>query len=96
MACRACWNRGEAMREHRWSGWPGAYCLRCSIQDATEEAINCTECHIPMPGDPDQESRMCQAHAALAAVGCPPTEDDAAQVNPLLEALYAREALRGR
>lgn len=25
--------------KHRWSGWPGAWCLDCGIADPTEEAI---------------------------------------------------------
>lgn len=27
------------MSEHRWSGWPGAWCLDCGIEDPTEQAI---------------------------------------------------------
>lgn len=27
------------MSEHRWSGWPGAYCLKCGQDDLTELAI---------------------------------------------------------
>ena len=27
------------MREHRWSGWPGAWCLDCGQPDRTEECI---------------------------------------------------------
>lgn len=27
------------MAEHRWSGWPGAYCLRCGAEHALENAI---------------------------------------------------------
>ena len=25
--------------EHRWSGWPGAYCLYCGYADANEVAL---------------------------------------------------------
>ena len=25
--------------EHHWSGWPGAYCLHCGIEDVWEIAI---------------------------------------------------------
>ncbi len=24
---------------HRWSGWPGAWCLDCGVEDVTEIAI---------------------------------------------------------
>ena len=24
------------MSEHRWSGWPGAWCLNCGIEDPSE------------------------------------------------------------
>lgn len=27
------------MSEHRWSGWPGAWCLDCGIEDFMEVAI---------------------------------------------------------
>lgn len=27
------------MAEHRWSGWPGAWCLDCGIEDQFELAI---------------------------------------------------------
>jgi len=27
------------MNNHRWSGWPGAYCLKCGCEDAVENAL---------------------------------------------------------
>ena len=27
------------MNSHRWSGWPGAFCLKCGYEDAVENAI---------------------------------------------------------
>lgn len=27
------------MTEHRWSGWPGAWCLDCGIEDVVELCI---------------------------------------------------------
>jgi len=27
------------MSEHRWSGWPGAWCLDCGAPDPREEAL---------------------------------------------------------
>jgi hypothetical protein len=39
--------------EHRWSGWPGAYCLDCGAEDAVERcvadhnvALTCVEGHV--------------------------------------------------
>lgn len=26
-------------RQHRWSGWPGAWCLDCGIEDPLEQAL---------------------------------------------------------
>lgn len=26
-------------KEHRWSGWPGAYCLDCGAEDPREVAL---------------------------------------------------------
>ena len=82
------------MTEHRWSGWPGAYCMNCGIPHGLEEALHCRECHCPMPGDPDQEMRLCAAHTAVQALPCPPTGEQVIEANALLVALYAREAAR--
>lgn len=30
---------GESLIEHFWSGWPGAYCLKCSAEDKDEICI---------------------------------------------------------
>ena len=27
------------MKEHHWSGWPGAYCLHCGSEDPQENAL---------------------------------------------------------
>lgn len=29
----------EAPAAHRWSGWPGAWCLDCGIEDPIEQAL---------------------------------------------------------
>lgn len=42
------------MNEHRWSGWPGAWCLDCGAEDQNEvcisgdcnTAIKCVDGHI--------------------------------------------------
>lgn len=31
------------MTEHRWSGWPGAWCLDCGIEDAQERCVSLHE-----------------------------------------------------
>jgi len=28
--------------KHRWSGWPGAFCLKCGVEDLMEVAIGCS------------------------------------------------------
>lgn len=48
------------MPEHRWSGWPGAWCLDCGCSDPREDAlaagkdidhmtfeVSCMECKEP-------------------------------------------------
>ena len=38
---------------HRWSGWPGAYCLYCGMEDIREVCLadghdlDCTDCKQP-------------------------------------------------
>jgi len=49
--------------EHRWSGWPGAYCLNCWIDDPMEECLAtddgvvavCTSCDEKWPLDASGE-----------------------------------------
>jgi len=31
--------RGKIMAIHKWSGWPGAYCLKCGAEHALENAL---------------------------------------------------------
>lgn len=35
--------------EHRWSGWPGAYCLDCGGEHWLELALGCADCYVPDP-----------------------------------------------
>lgn len=62
------------MKEHRWSGWPGAYCLDCGAEDQREiclavhaEGLRCALCGEYRPNE------VCDApeggHGPLAA--CP-------------------------
>lgn len=42
---------------HRWSGWPGAWCLDCGCEDVTDRLV----CNIPIPDN----------HPALQPCPCP-------------------------
>ena len=35
---------GELVGEHWWSGWPGAYCLKCGDGDASEICLGGCAC----------------------------------------------------
>lgn len=55
---------------HRWSGWPGAWCLDCGCEDPREISI-CLGEHVPKdhPGWHDckeANSRRCDPYAVLA------------------------------
>lgn len=54
------------MAEHRWSGWPGAWCLDCGVEDAGEICITdhdvlefCVEGHNLCTEHP---TRQCDEH----------------------------------
>jgi len=36
---------GESVDEHWWSGWPGAYCMKCGAEDKDEICL--AECACP-------------------------------------------------
>jgi hypothetical protein len=38
-------------REHQWSGWPGAFCLRCGAEDVAEI---CATTHAHADLDPER------------------------------------------
>lgn len=46
---------------HRWSGWPGAYCMYCFIEDPREicladgHELDCTKCMVLPCSIPDEE-----------------------------------------
>lgn len=47
---------GEAVGEHWWSGWPGAYCMKCGDWDAQETCFGheCVcACHEGIFDGPD-------------------------------------------
>ena len=56
---------------HRWSGWPGAYCLKCGSDDPIESALACPKCHVPGPDDKDQEMKLCPEHQEWVDAKCP-------------------------
>ena len=70
---------------HRWSGWPGAWCLDCGQLDPLELALSCPKCSVSSgPGDIDPSyDALCGEHAAMVR-GCPEPGSD--RHNP-----YARE-----
>jgi hypothetical protein len=56
---------------HRWSGWPGAWCLDCGIEDPLEVTLSCPDCDIKCgPNDPATDE-MCEAHRKLVVLSCP-------------------------
>lgn len=36
----------EGSKDHRWSGWPGAWCLDCGAEDKRE--LCAAQCHWPV------------------------------------------------
>lgn len=55
------------MTAHRWSGWPGAWCLDCGIEDQNEICIaehsvilECVEGHVMC--EEGHEMRRCDVH----------------------------------
>ena len=46
------------MTQHRWSGWPGAWCLDCGASDPLEQSIPCPDCNIT----PEKPSAFCKSH----------------------------------
>jgi len=63
------------MNDHHWSGWPGAYCVDCGIEDQTEICLAehdvilyCTNGHwLPdvntqSPDDCPHDQTLCSDH----------------------------------
>jgi hypothetical protein len=65
------------MDDHRWSGWPGAYCIDCGSEDPAETCMAvhdkldfiCKRCgehwpqgHCVKGGDHDVETFPCPEH----------------------------------
>lgn len=65
------------MSEHRWSGWPGAWCLDCGAEDEREvccavhlDGLVCVEGHVmceeghPMKGCTEHVNSPCTCPGA--------------------------------
>lgn len=52
-----------AMLGHRWSGWPGAWCLDCGLEDANE---------LDLAGPPERVHHRYSdtVHTAQPCAGC--------------------------
>jgi hypothetical protein len=64
------------MFEHRWSGWPGAWCLDCGVADPFEECLAhdklsciCSKCNESWPqgncsagGEHEVVTQACEEH----------------------------------
>lgn len=54
--------------EHRWSSWPGAWCLDCGVSDAVEECVAVhndgliCECGVFMCEAPGHKLKGCVIH----------------------------------
>ena len=53
------------MAGHRWSGWPGAWCLDCGIEDPNEIALADGNLIFADPGDEDQRCHIDPAKRHL-------------------------------
>jgi hypothetical protein len=60
------------MTDHRWSGWPGAWCLDCGCGDPAEDAV-CDTAFDVYEGkwDSPEAEAAWQARNSEALAGCP-------------------------
>jgi hypothetical protein len=58
--------------KHKWSGWPGAYCLLCGAEDALENAL-ALNWYDPITGKFDTEEHKKQVIEAQN--NCPHTKE---------------------
>jgi hypothetical protein len=78
------------MREHRWSGWPGAFCLDCGAPDQQEICVaehdvvfHCAKGHFADLNRADAAPvceqghplQSCAEHVNLPCPGAPPGWD---------------------
>lgn len=63
---------------HRWSGWPGAYCMHCGVFDPHEQAV--AGDNFPFPADldnptPEEQQAMKDWYKANDGPQCPKNTD---------------------
>jgi hypothetical protein len=51
-------------KEHRWSGWPGAYCLDCGAGDPGEDAL-AHGCDDPRCVEDNELYCMVEGHTVI-------------------------------
>lgn len=51
---------------HKWSGWPGAWCLDCGVECLIEAAICCQACQIHLGPEDTFEEYLCSDHTQEA------------------------------
>lgn len=63
------------MRPHVWSGWPGAWCLVCGVEDIHEIALACDDCQLAGDGitlcaQHLSEVQDCKQEVEACCLGC--------------------------
>lgn len=63
----------STIKQHRWSGWPGAWCLDCGVEDPVESALGCPNCDLRCFDGDTASDEMCTEHKAYAQAvkNCP-------------------------
>ena len=56
---------------HRWSGWPGAYCLKCGAQELMEQAV--ADCAYDPHADTWESDEVKQLYMQAP---CPVSDQD--------------------
>jgi len=61
------------VKEHHWSGWPGAFCLDCGTEDPMEIAIatNYFDPYKGKWGDSEEAQKLREIYELDKATGCP-------------------------
>ncbi len=64
------------IKQHRWSGFPGAFCLDCGNENCMENALCCSKCYIDLDNNPSND-KLCDEHAlwSKALETCPPNQE---------------------
>lgn len=61
----------KVMKTHRWSGWPGAFCLDCGIEDQVEIAL---ADGVYDPHENTWSDKKREIDCATAMRTCPPVQ----------------------